>query len=72
MLKECLGRNVIAYIDDIFIYSDDLTKHITCETNSETAQKASQCEFHVTTFVFFGYIIGQQGVSIDDNKVKAI
>lgn len=34
--------------------------------------KAEKCEFHRTSTAFLGYVISQEGVAMDDSKVRAV
>lgn len=34
--------------------------------------KREKCDFHITTVAFLGYIIHQEGVAMDQNKVQAV
>lgn len=75
-----LGRRyVVAYIDDILIYSNsyqERVKHVRAVLNQLRAHqlyvKGEKCEFHVTTVRFFGYIISPEGVEMEESKVKAV
>ncbi len=37
-----------------------------------TTAKLEKCEFHTTSVTFLGYIISQEGVAMDENKVRAV
>ncbi len=73
----CFGSSsipsVIVYIDDIFIYSRNLVDH-----RHHVRQvlhlylKLEKCEFHHSTVQFLGYIIGQEGIQLDQGRVTAI
>lgn len=74
-----LGKFVIAYIDDILIYSPDTesqVKHIKTVLskllNNNLFVKAEKCECHVIQVSFLGYIISAQGITIDQDKVTAV
>jgi hypothetical protein len=77
--QEWLDDFVVVYIDYILIYSGSLEKH------AEHLQKVFQrlrenklyakfkkCEFGVTGVDFLGHRIIQEGLKMDDHKVKAI
>ncbi len=70
---EFLHSFVIVYIDDIFIYSRNLVDH-----RHHVRQvlhlylKLEKCEFHHSTVQFLGYIIGQEGIQLDQGRVTAI
>ncbi len=79
IFREWLDDFVVIYIDDILIYSGSL------EENAEHLRKVFQrlrenklyaklekCEFGVTEVDFLGHKITQEGLKMDDHKVKAI
>uniref|UniRef100_A0A3B1JZA6 ribonuclease H n=1 Tax=Astyanax mexicanus TaxID=7994 RepID=A0A3B1JZA6_ASTMX len=79
LFRDMLGKFVIIFIDDILIYSPDLTTHIqqvrlVLQRLSENSlyAKAEKCEFHRQRIAFLGYIISANGVLMDDNKVEAV
>ena len=69
----------LVYLDDILIYSNDLTQHKKDVRNiMETIRKAgmklkpSKCEFHKTETEYFGFIINPEGVQANPVKTRAI
>ncbi len=79
IFRDMLDRWVIVYIDDILIYSDTQEEHIRHVRSvlkrllqHQLYVKAEKCEFHRTTPILLGYIISQDGVSMDDKKVQAV
>ena len=79
-LKEYLDRIVVAYLDDILIYTDgDLEQHIkdvqqVLTKLQERNLKANpkKCEFHVKNTEFLGFIIRVDGIRIDSAKITSI
>lgn len=78
-LREMLGRFVIAYIDDILIFSKSYQEHVNHMKevlsklwDNQLYVKGEKCEFHVTTVRFLGYIISQEGVKMGESRVKVI
>lgn len=78
VLRDMLGKFVIAYIDDILAYSSSFESHV--DHVQQVLQrllqhqlyvKGKKCEFHQRTISFLGYIIGPEGVSMDQSKVSA-
>lgn len=79
-LRDLLDISVIAYVDDILIYTTgSLQDHIkdvqaVFERLSATTFKTApeKCEFHKKSVKFLGFIIGTDGVKIDPEKIKSI
>ncbi|KAK3541648.1 hypothetical protein QTP86_033849 [Hemibagrus guttatus] len=79
VFRDLLGRGVIAYIDDILVYSTSMEEHV-CQVREVLARlqrfhlfvKLEKCEFHRTTVTFLGYVISPRGVEMDTNKVRAV
>jgi len=71
--------NVIAYLDDILVYSDSLTKHQShvwevlhrLRSNGLFAQ-ADKCKFHVTSCKYLSYMLSPDGLTMAQNKVQII
>ncbi|KAM5191553.1 uncharacterized protein ACMZJ9_000232 [Mantella aurantiaca] len=70
---------VIAYLDDILIFSDSLTEHrghvrrvLTILRECRLFAKAEKCQFEVQTIQFLGLVISTEGISMDPQKVSAI
>ncbi|XP_053499602.1 uncharacterized protein LOC128619445 [Ictalurus furcatus] len=79
VLRDMLGHHVIAYIDDILIYSDSREEHVHHVRQvlqrllrHQLYVKAEKCEFHRTTIAFLGYVISPEGISMDQEKVQAV
>ncbi len=75
---DMLDRWVIVYIDNILIYSNNLEEHIRHVRSVlkrlmqyQLYAKAEKCEFHQTSTSFLSYVISQEGVAMDERKVKA-
>jgi hypothetical protein len=79
ILREYLDIFVVAYLDDILIYSTNEKDHIK-QVNLvlETLEKASmringpKCTFHTKEMEFLGYIISLNKIKMDPKKVQAI
>ena len=79
VFRDVIGRGVTVYIDDILIYSDTLEelRRLTRKVfelcrKASLYLKASKCEFEKNSLLFLGFIISNNGVSTDPDKVKAV
>ncbi|KAK1784688.1 hypothetical protein P4O66_003368 [Electrophorus voltai] len=79
VLREFLGRSVVAYIDDILIYSPSQNQHVRdvlamLQTllGNHLYCKAEKCEFHRKEVDFLGYAIQQGCVGMQPGKVEAV
>jgi hypothetical protein len=79
IFREWLDDFVVVYIDDILIYSGSLEKH--AERLHKVFQrlrenklyaKLEKCDFGMTEVDFLCHRITQEGLKMDDHKVKAI
>jgi hypothetical protein len=79
IFREWFDDFVVVYIDDILIYSGCLEEHVEhmwkvfqrLRVNKLYA-KFEKCEFGVKEVDFLGHRIIQEGLKMDDHKVKAI
>ncbi|KAI2654625.1 Transposon Tf2-9 polyprotein [Labeo rohita] len=79
IFKDLLNKYVIAYIDDILVYSKSAEEHVhhvrtvlTRLLKNQLYVKAEKCEFHVPQTSLLGYHISHQGVKMDTAKVQAV
>ncbi|KAK3513361.1 hypothetical protein QTP70_012340 [Hemibagrus guttatus] len=79
VFHDLLGKWVIAYIDDILVYSNSPKEHVrhVREVLSRLQRhhlyvKLEKCEFHRTTVTFLGYVISRRGVEMDSVKVRSV
>ncbi|KAK3558897.1 hypothetical protein QTP86_032158 [Hemibagrus guttatus] len=79
VFQDLLGKWVIAYIDDILVYSTPPEEHVLHiqEVLSQLQQhhlyvKLEKCEFHRSTLTFLSYVISRRGVEMDAVKVRAV
>ncbi len=79
IFRKWLDDFVVVYIDDILIYSSSLEEH--AEHLRKVFQrlrenklyvKFEKCEFGVMEVDFLGHRITQEGLMMDDHKIKAI
>ena len=79
IIRDCLDRLAIAYMDDILIYSNSLQEHILhVQTilqkllSAGLFIKLKKCEFHVQKVSFLGFIISAEGISMDPERISTI
>lgn len=79
LFRKYLDDFVVIYLYDLLIYLkkvEDHEKHvrIVLEILPQNGLycKFSKCEFHVYSVEFLGYVIGADGISMNQKKVKAI
>jgi hypothetical protein len=79
IFQEWLDDFVVVYIDDILIYSGSLEEHaehlrkvFQRLRENKLYAKFEKCKFGVTEVDFLGHRITQEGLKMDDHKVKAI
>ncbi|QRV99471.1 Retrotransposable element Tf2 protein [Ceratobasidium sp. AG-Ba] len=79
IFRHLLGVTVVVYMDDILIFSEkeeDHAKHVKevlkiLQENNLYA-KLSKCEFFVKKVIFLGLVITPEGISMEEEKIKAI
>lgn len=79
VFRDILGEFVIAYIDDILIFSANATEHrahvrIVLSRLQEAGlyAKLSKCVFNSTLLEFLGFVISSAGIAMAESKVQAI
>jgi len=79
IFREWLDDFVVVYIDNILIYSRSLEEHaehlrkvFQRLRENKLYAKLEKCEFGVTEMDFLRHRITQEGLKMDDHKVKAI
>ena len=79
VLRPYIGKFVVVYFDDILIYSQRLSDHI---SHVEQVLKAlrqeglfanlKKCVFCTDQLIFLGFVVSSQGLKVDEEKIKAI
>ena len=79
IFSDLLDVCVMIYLDDILIYSNDMSEHhrhvkevLKCLRKAGLYAKAEKCEFHSELVEYLGYILSPSGLTMSDNKVKII
>lgn len=80
LLRDLLEVCVVAYVDDILIYTkgslqqhqNDVKKVLSRLAKSSFRTAPEKCEFHKKEVEFLGFIIGHNKIQMSPEKVKAI
>ena len=78
-LQPLLGQGVIAYLDDVLIYSSDLSEHVSLLRQvlsiflrHQFYPKFRKCKFARQTITYLGYTISVAGIKPAEDKIEAI
>jgi len=79
MFSDLLDVCIVVYLDDILIYSNDITQHwshikevLKRLRKTGLYVKAEKCEFHSDSVKYLGYVLSPSGLTMSDTKVKTI
>jgi hypothetical protein len=79
IFQDILDEYVIIYLDDILIYSKNINDHkqhvkevLNRLKKHDLTAKLEKCLFHTNKLAFLGYIITDEGISMDPKKTSAI
>ncbi|SOV03415.1 uncharacterized protein UDID_18660 [Ustilago sp. UG-2017a] len=77
--KDMLDRSLIIYLDDLLIYSSTLEQHqghvsavLARLRQAGLYAKAEKCQFSTSQTKFLGFVVSDQGVSMDPSKTEVI
>jgi hypothetical protein len=79
VLRPFMGKFVVAYFDNILIYSKSKDQHLTHLEQVCTALRKERlyanlkkCSFFIDKVIFLGFVVSSKGVSADPQKIKTI
>ena len=79
MFSNLLDVCVMVYLDDILIYSNDITQHqshikevLKWLWKAGLYMKAEKCEFYSDSIEYLGYVLFSSGLTMSNAKVKTI
>jgi len=79
VFSDLLDVCIVVYLDDILIYSDNITQHrkhvkevLKRLRKAGLYAKAEKCEFHSDSVEYLGYVLSPSGLTMSDTKVKTI
>ncbi|SOV05892.1 uncharacterized protein UDID_19059 [Ustilago sp. UG-2017a] len=77
--KDMLDRSLIIYLDNLLIYSPTLKQHqehvsvvLARLRQAGLYAKAEKCQFSTSQTEFLGFVVSDQGVSMDPSKTEVI
>ena len=79
IFSNLLDMCIISYLDNIWIYSEDMTQHkkhikeVLCQLYKNGLYAAPmKCEFHKESVEYLGFIISTNGLCMAQDKVQTI
>jgi len=79
VFSDLLDVCIVVYLDDILIYSDDITQHwrhvkevLKRLQKVKLYTKTEKCEFHLDSVEYLGYVLSPSGLTMSNAKVKTI
>jgi len=79
VLRDCIGKFVVVYFDDILVYSTSSKLHVghlrvmlSLLRDHQLYANIDKCTFCVESVIFLGFVVNKSGVHVDPTKIKAI
>jgi hypothetical protein len=79
LFKPLIGHCVVVYFDDILVFSSDLSQHLqhlrqvfSILRDQKLYANGDKCCFLTSEVLFLGYLVSEQGIRMDEDKIEAI